>query len=168
METPAPAPAGPGPAPERRTWRTALTLAAIALATIAISTYLTQPRPHGRTEAFTDRDSVVIADFANTTGDEIFDGTLRQAVAVELGQSPFLNVFPEERVRETLRYMGRPPDERLTRDLAREVAQRQGVKALLAGSISSLGRHYVITLEAANAATGGVVATGGARPANCG
>ena len=113
-----------------------------------------QTRRPARTDAFTDKDSVLIADFVNTTGDDVFDGTLRQAMAVQLGQSPFLNIFPEERVRETLRYMGRPPDEPVTRDLAREIAQRQGVKALLAGSISSLGRHYVIHLEAVNAATG--------------
>ena len=113
-----------------------------------------ETRRPARTDAFTDKDSVLIADFVNTTGDDVFDGTLRQAMAVQLGQSPFLNIFSEERVRETLRYMGRPPDERVTQDLAREIAQRQGVKALLAGSISNLGRHYVINLEAVNAATG--------------
>jgi len=102
----------------------------------------------------TDKDSILIADFVNTTGDDVFDGTLRQAMAVHLGQSPFLNVFSDERVRETLRYMGRSPDEPVTRDLAREIAQRQGVKAVLCGSIASLGRHYVIHLEAVNAATG--------------
>ena len=69
---------------------------------------------------------MLIADFVNTTGDSVFDGTLRQAVAVQLGQSPFLNIVSEERVRETLRYMERSPDERVTRDLAREIAQRQG------------------------------------------
>jgi eukaryotic-like serine/threonine-protein kinase len=136
-----------------RTRRTAIALVALAIVTVAIS-YLTQARPSARTAAFTDKDSVLIADFANTTGDEVFDGTLRQAMAVQLGQSPFLNIVSEERVRETLRYMGRPPDAPVTRDLAREIAQRQGVKALLAGSISTLGRHYVINLEAVSAATG--------------
>ena len=115
-------------------------------------------RTSGRAAALTDKDSVLIADFANTTGDEVFDGTLRQAVAVELGQSPFLNVVSEARVRETLRYIGRSPDERVTRDLAREIAQRQGVKALLLGSIASLGRHYVISLEAVSAASGETIA----------
>jgi DNA-binding winged helix-turn-helix (wHTH) protein/tetratricopeptide (TPR) repeat protein len=137
-----------------RARRTAIALVAFAIATMAVSSYFTQTRPPARTAAFTEKDSVLIADFVNTTGDEVFDGTLRQAMAVQLGQSPFLNIFSEERVRETLRYMGRPPGERVTRDLAREIAQRQGVKALLAGSISSLGRHYVINLEAVNAATG--------------
>jgi DNA-binding winged helix-turn-helix (wHTH) protein/tetratricopeptide (TPR) repeat protein len=144
--------ASPAARAERTRW-TAIALVALAIVTVAIS-YLTQARPSARTAAFTDKDSVLIADFANTTGDEVFDGTLRQAMAVQLGQSPFLNIVSEERVRETLRYMGRPPDERVTRDLAREIAQRQGVKALLAGSISTLGRHYVINLEAVSAATG--------------
>ena len=79
-------------------------------------------------------------------------------MAVQLGQSPYLNIVSEARVRETLRYMGRSPDERVTRDLAREIAQRQGVKALLLGSIASLGRHYVINLEAVSAASGDTIA----------
>lgn len=145
------------PPPVERTRRTTTALVALVIATVAVSSYFIQARPPARTTAFTDKDGVLIADFVNTTGDDVFDGTLRQAMAVQLGQSPFLNIFPEERVRETLRYMGRSPDERVTRDLAREVAQRQGVKALLAGSISSLGRHYVINLEAVNAATGETV-----------
>jgi DNA-binding winged helix-turn-helix (wHTH) protein/tetratricopeptide (TPR) repeat protein len=134
--------------------RAALALLALLVGTAAVFFHFMETRRPARTDAFTDKDSVLIADFVNTTGDDVFDGTLRQAMAVQLGQSPFLNIFSEERVRETLRYMGRPPDERVTPDLAREIAQRQGVKALLAGSISTLGRHYVINLEAVNAATG--------------
>jgi DNA-binding winged helix-turn-helix (wHTH) protein/tetratricopeptide (TPR) repeat protein len=135
--------------------RTRAAVAALALALVAgASLYFAASRAPSRTAAFTERDSVLIADFANTTGDDVFDGTLRHAMAVQLGQSPYLDVFPEERVRETLRYMGKPPDAPVTRDLAREIAQRQGVKALLAGSISPLGRHYVINLEAVNAANG--------------
>lgn len=145
-------PATPAPTP-KRSRRTAIALAAFAVAAVAVS-YLTRVRPPARPGAFKEKDSVLVADFVNTTGDEVFDGTLRQAVAVQLGQSPYLDVFPEERVRETLRYMGRSPSERVTPDIAREIAQRRGVKALLAGSISSLGRHYVIGLEAVNAATG--------------
>src|SRR5688572_21834302 len=142
------------PAAVKAPRRAAIALAALLLAAAAASFHFIQSRLPARTDAFTAKDSVVIADFVNTTGDDVFDGTLRQAMAVQLGQSPFLNIFSEERVRETLRYMGRPPDERVTPDLAREIAQRQGVKALLSGSISSLGRHYVINLEAVNAATG--------------
>jgi serine/threonine protein kinase/tetratricopeptide (TPR) repeat protein len=111
-----------------------------------------------RSPALTDKDTVLLADFVNSTGEAVFDGTLKQALAVQLGQTPFLNIFPEERVRETLRFMGKSPDERVTRDVAREICERQGIKALLSGSISSLGSHYVITLEALNAHTGDPIA----------
>ncbi len=106
----------------------------------------------------TDKDTVLLTNFVNTTGDAVFDGTLRQALAVQLGQSPFLNILSEERVREALRFMGRSPDERVTREVGREICQRQGLKALLVGSIASLGSHYVITLEAINANTGDAIA----------
>lgn len=111
-----------------------------------------------RAQALTDKDTILVADFVNTTGEPVFDGTLKQALAVQLGQSPFLNIFSEERVRETLRFMGRPPDERLTKDVAREICERQGLKAMLIGSIASLGSHYVITLEAVNAQSGESIA----------
>jgi DNA-binding winged helix-turn-helix (wHTH) protein/tetratricopeptide (TPR) repeat protein len=135
-----------------------LVVAVVMALAAATWSYLERSRTSARAAALTDKDSVLIADFANTTGDDVFDGTLRQAVAVELGQSPFLNVVSEERVRETLRYIGRSPDERVTRELAREIAQRQGVKALLVGSIASLGSHYVINLEAVSAASGETIA----------
>lgn len=108
--------------------------------------------------SLTERDVVLITDFDNTTGDTVFDGALKQALAVQLEQSPFLNIFSEERIRETLRYMDRSPDERVTREIAREICQRQGIKAMITGSISSLGSHYVIGLEAVNAQTGDVIA----------
>jgi tetratricopeptide (TPR) repeat protein len=102
----------------------------------------------------TEKDSVLLSDFVNTTGDAVFDGTLKQALAVQLEQSPYLNLVPESRIQETLRFMGRPADERITRDVAREICQRNGIKAMLTGAISSLGSHYVITLEALNAQSG--------------
>jgi eukaryotic-like serine/threonine-protein kinase len=111
-----------------------------------------------RAQALTDKDTVLLADFVNTTGEGVFDGTLKQALAVQLGQSPFLNIFPEERVREALRFMGRSAEDRLTRDVAREICERQGLKAMLTGSISSLGSHYVITLEAVNPHSGDSIA----------
>ena len=111
-----------------------------------------------RSEVLNERDSILLADFANTTNDPVFDGTLRQALAVQLGQSPFLDVFSDERSRETLRYMNRSPDERLTVPVAREICQRHGLKCLLTGSISPLGSHYVISIEAVNAYTGDVIA----------
>ena len=109
---------------------------------------------YNRAKPLTDKDTVLLADFVNTTGEQVFDGTLKQALAVHLGQTPFLNIFPEDRVRETLRFMGRSPDERITRDIGREICERQGIRALLTGSIASLGSHYVITLEALNPRSG--------------
>jgi len=106
----------------------------------------------------TDKDTILFATFTNTTGDPVFDGTLKQALAVQLSQSPFLSILSEERVREALRFMGRSPDERVTRDVGREICQRQGLKAMLIGSIAGLGTHYVITLEAVNTATGDAIA----------
>jgi len=102
----------------------------------------------------TEKDSVLLADFVNTTGDAVFDGTLKQALAVQLAQSPYLNILPESRIQQALRFMGRSPGERITKDVAREICLREGVKAMLAGSISSLGSHYVITLDAVNAQSG--------------
>jgi eukaryotic-like serine/threonine-protein kinase len=111
-----------------------------------------------KAQALTDKDTIVVADFTNTTGDEVFDDTLKQALAVDLGQSPFLNILSEERVRQTLQEMTRSPNERLTRDLAREVCQRAGSKAYLTGSITTLGTLYVIGLEALNCTSGDVLA----------
>jgi len=111
-----------------------------------------------RAVPLTDKDTIVLADFLNTTSDAVFDGTLKLALAVQLGQSPFLNIFGDDRLRETLRYMGRSPNEQVTRDVGREICLRQGLKALLAGSIAPLGSHYVITLEAINALTGDAIA----------
>ena len=106
----------------------------------------------------TNRDTVLLTDFVNTTGEPVFDSTLKQALEVHLGQTPFLNVFPEERVRETLRFMGRSPDDRITRAVGREICQRQSIKAMLTGTIASIGSHYVITLEAINTRSGDPIA----------
>jgi serine/threonine protein kinase/tetratricopeptide (TPR) repeat protein len=107
-----------------------------------------------RAGALTAKDSILLSDFVNTTGDAVFDGTLRQALAVQLEQSPYLNVFPQERVRDTLRYMGSPAEERVTPDLARQICQREGVKAVLNGSIAAVGSQYVVGVEAVNCVTG--------------
>ena len=133
-----------------------LTTALIALIVIATASafYLYKRNSHPLTE----RDTVLLTDFVNTTGEPVFDGTLKQALAVNLGQTPFLNLFPEDRVRETLRFMGRSPDDRITRDIGREICERQGIKAMLTGSIASLGSHYVITLEALNSRSGDPIA----------
>jgi len=111
-----------------------------------------------RANALTEKDTVVLADFVNTTGDPVFDGTLKQALAVQLEQSPYLNLLPESRIHGALRFMGRPPDTRLSNDVTREICMREGAKAMLTGTIASLGTHYVITLSALNAQTGDVLA----------
>jgi serine/threonine protein kinase/tetratricopeptide (TPR) repeat protein len=107
-----------------------------------------------RARALTDKDTVVLTEFVNTTGDAVFDGTLKQALAVQLEQSPYLNLLPQSKIQDALRFMGRKPDERITQDVARDVAQRSNSKAIISGSIASLGNHYAITLEATNAQTG--------------
>ena len=135
-------------------WMAAAALAGIVGILAIASSYFVAPA--GRT--LTAQDTLVLADFDNATGDAVFDGTLKVALAVSLEQSPFLKVFPDERARETLRLMERAPDERLTRAVAREIARREQLKALLSGSITSLGRNYVLTLEAINADTGDVMA----------
>src|SRR5258706_869319 len=132
-----------------------LTIALLALTLwLILFWYLRRPRA----VPLTDKDTIVLADFLNTTGDVVFDGTLKLALAVQLGQSPFLNIFGDDRLREALRFMDRSPDARVTRDVGREICLRQGLQALLAGSIAALGSHYVITLEAINALTGDAIA----------
>jgi eukaryotic-like serine/threonine-protein kinase len=129
----------------------AVTGATILVIGLAVGGWLFFSR---KVHALTDKDTIVLADFTNTTGDEVFDDTLKQALAVDLGQSPFLNILSEDKVRQTLRQMTRSPNERLTQELAREVCQRAGSKAYLAGSIAELGTQYVIGLEALNCASG--------------
>jgi serine/threonine protein kinase/Tfp pilus assembly protein PilF len=106
----------------------------------------------------TDKDTILLADFVNTTGDPLFDGTLKQALAVQLGQSPFLNIFSEDRVREALKYMGAESNTPITRDVAKDICARQGIKAMLLGSISGADPHYVVSLEAVNSQTGDIIA----------
>jgi tetratricopeptide (TPR) repeat protein len=107
-----------------------------------------------RAPALSERDTVLLADFTNTTGDAIFDETLKQALAVKLEETPYLNVLPESRVRHTLQLMGRSPDARLDSATAREICQRENIKAMIAGSIVALGTQYVISVDAMNCQTG--------------
>jgi serine/threonine protein kinase/Flp pilus assembly protein TadD len=123
----------------------------LVVCAIGIAGFFFFPR---HTPALTEKDTVVLSEFVNTTGDPVFDGTLKQALAVQLEQSPYLNLLPESRIQEALRFMGRGPDEHITKDLAREISQRANAKAIISGSIASLGSDYVITLEATNAQTG--------------
>jgi eukaryotic-like serine/threonine-protein kinase len=106
----------------------------------------------------TEKDSIVLADFTNTTGDPVFDDTLKQGLSAELSQSPFLNLLPDQMVRETLKLMGRAPGDWLSPEVAREICVRSSGKAMLAGSISSLGSQYVIGLKAVSCDSGEVLA----------
>jgi tetratricopeptide (TPR) repeat protein/tRNA A-37 threonylcarbamoyl transferase component Bud32 len=156
--TPAPAPpfpqsetgraARPQRALSRRGWLAASTVVALIATAAAVYFYLRQA------PVLTERDSILLTDFVNTTGDSVFDGTLKKALAVALGQSPYLNVVSDERVQQTLKLMGRPPDTRITREIGREICQRNGLKAVVNGSIASLGARYVVTLDATHAGTG--------------
>jgi serine/threonine protein kinase len=140
-------------------WKIVVPAAVILVAAlIAVGISFRPHPPVMKATALTEKDTIVLADFTNTTGDEVFDDTLKQALAVDLGQSPFLNILSEDKVRQTLREMTRSPNERLTRDLAREVCQRVGSKAYLAGSIAALGTEYVIGLQALNCASGDTLA----------
>jgi tetratricopeptide (TPR) repeat protein len=124
---------------------------AIGLLLIALigGAYLLFHRGH----VLTEKDTVVLADFANSTGDPVFDDALKEALAVQLAQSPLLNILSDRRVNETLGEMGRPPGERLTKDVAREICQRVGSKAVLGGSIAQIGSRFHLTLNAVNCAT---------------
>jgi tetratricopeptide (TPR) repeat protein len=147
---------GSKPAPKSISFRwTTVTGAAVLATGLAIGAWMYFSR---KAHALTDKDTIVLADFTNTTGDEVFEDTLKQALAVDLGQSPFLNILSEEKVRQRLQEMTHSPNDRLTRDLAREVCERAGSKAYLAGSIAALGTQYVIGLEALNCASGDVLA----------
>jgi len=139
--------------------RRKLGVALAAIIIIAITAFFYFNLDFGSTRpALTDKDSILLTDFVNTTGDAVFDGTLKHGLEAQLAQSPYLNVFPEERARETLELMGRSRDEKITREAGREICQRRGIKALLAGEITSLGRNYVITLEAINSQSGEAIA----------
>jgi eukaryotic-like serine/threonine-protein kinase len=114
----------------------------------------------------TDKDTIVLADFTNATGDTVFDESLKRALAVSLQQSPFLSLLSDQEVQQTIRLMGRPVNTPLSRDVANEVCQRSGAKAVLAGTISAVGSQYLITLEAVNCAGGAALAQTGANAPN--
>jgi eukaryotic-like serine/threonine-protein kinase len=113
-----------------------------------------------RRPKLTDKDTIVLADFVNHTGDPVFEDALKQALSAQLEQSPFLNLVSDRKVSETLKLMGRSPSDRVTPEVAREICVRTGGKAVLAGSISSLGNEYVVGLEAVSCNTGDVLAKG--------
>jgi eukaryotic-like serine/threonine-protein kinase len=127
------------------------------IAALAILAIVAPMLIHGR--KLTQKDTIVLADFVNTTGDPVFDGTLRQGLDVQLEQSPFLNILSEERIQQTLKLMEQSPEARLTPETAREVCQRTSSAAVLNGSIAQIGNEYSLILRAVNCATGDSIAS---------
>jgi eukaryotic-like serine/threonine-protein kinase len=136
-------------ASKRKLWLTAFAVLAIAAGVALGLTFRLR-----QSQKLTEHDTLVLADFANSTGDPVFDDTLKQAISVQLGQSPFLNILSDSRTRATLKLMAKPAGTKLTPDLARDLCQRAGSKAYVAGSIASLGSQYVIGVDAVNCETG--------------
>ncbi len=130
--------------------RIGLVLVLIALSSVASFLYVNRPKP----AVLTDRDTILLTEFENRTGEAVFDGALRQGLALQLQQSPFLDLLSDERIRQTLRQMNRAPEEPVTRDVGHEIARQQGVKAFIAGTIAKPDRYYSITLEALDSQTG--------------
>ena len=140
-------------APGSKRWKLIVPAAAVLFAAVAGILFW-----HSRqASALTEKDSILLTDFTNTTGDPVFDGTLKTALQVSLAQSPFLNLASQQDMTQTLKMMGQPPDTRITPDIGREICQRKGIKAMVHGSIASMGSSYVVTLEAVNATTGDTI-----------
>jgi eukaryotic-like serine/threonine-protein kinase len=135
-----------------RRWKAAAAIAAMVTATVA-AVYLYSHRA----PKLTDKDTLVLADFTNTTGDPVFDGTLRQGLAVQLEQSPFLSLVSEERIQRALSLMGQPASARLNPQVAREICERTASAAVLEGSIASVGSQYVLGLRAMNCRNGNIL-----------
>jgi len=138
---------------ETSKWRWVV-MAAVGVLVVAASLFRFLAK---RLPILTEKDTVVLAEFANSTGDPVFDGTLRQGLSVQLGQSPFLGLISDQRIQQTLQFMGKAPNERLTADTAREICERTGSAAVLDGSIASLGSQYVLGLRAVNCHSGEVL-----------
>jgi serine/threonine protein kinase/Flp pilus assembly protein TadD len=139
-----------------RGWKLAVaTMVGLIAVTIPGGLYLRSRQP----TRLTDKDTIVLADFTNTTGDPVFDGALRQGLEVQLGQSPFLAFVSEQRIQQTLRLMGKPSDARLTPEIAQELCQRTNSTAVLRGSIAQIGTEYSLILNAVSCASGEVLAS---------
>jgi tetratricopeptide (TPR) repeat protein len=128
-----------------------LAAATVAIIGLNVGLFLSVSR---KAHVLTEKDTIVLADFTNTTGDSVFDGTLRQGLAVQLEQSPFLSIIPDEQIQQTLRLMGQPIDAKLTPAIARELCQRSGGKAVIDGSIAQIGVSYSLILKAVNCSNG--------------
>jgi eukaryotic-like serine/threonine-protein kinase len=132
-------------------------LLVVSAAAILLVAMVAGYRSLHRTPGLTNKDTIVLADFNNSTGDPVFDGTLRQGLAVQLEQSPFLSLIPEDRIHQLLQLMGQPADARLSPAIAKDICARAAGAAVLEGSIASLGSQYVVGLRATNCRTGDVL-----------
>jgi serine/threonine protein kinase/tetratricopeptide (TPR) repeat protein len=130
-------------------WK-AIVPAAVAVLALSVGSYFY----FHRSPALTEKDTIVLADFINTTGDPVFDGTLRQGLSVQLEQSPFLSIVPEQQVQQTLQMMAQKPDAKLTPEIARELCQRTGSAAVIDGSITQIGTPYLLTVKGVDCASG--------------
>jgi eukaryotic-like serine/threonine-protein kinase len=139
----------------KKLWKILVPAAVVVVAALVAGGLYFRARPAA---PLTEKDTIVIADFDNKTGDPVFDDALKQALAVQLRQSPFLNILSDRKVEETLGLMGRPSNERVNRDVARELCVRTGSKAILLGSISNLGGQYVLGIAAVGCSTGDTLA----------
>jgi len=134
----------------------ALATAIVVVTGLALGGWLLfSPKRH----ALTDKDTIVLADFTNTTGDPVFDGTLRQGLSVQLEQSPFLSLISDQQIQQTLSLMGQKPDAKLTPEIARELCQRTGSAAVLEGAIAQIGTPYLLTVKAVNCSNGKTLAS---------
>jgi len=131
--------------------------ATVVIAALAAGYFYFSRALHGKPK-LTDRDVLVLADFTNTTGDPVFDDTLRQGLAIQLEQSPFLKIMDDQQVQRDLRLMSLPPRARITNQIAQDICVRDAAAATIGGSIASLGKTYVITLEAVTCKDGGTLA----------
>ena len=142
----------------KSTWspRAMATGASILVVGLAVGGWLLHFR---KVPALTDKDTIVIADFANTTDDAVFDGTLRQGLSVQLEQSPFMSIISDQQIQQTLQMMDQKPDAKLTPEIARELCERTGSAAVLDGSVAQIGTQYLLTLKAVNCTSGETLAS---------
>jgi eukaryotic-like serine/threonine-protein kinase len=138
----------------RKRLRLVATIVLIAAVVVTAGGFLYE----NRKPMLTTKDSIVLADFVNTTGDAVFDGSLREALAAKLAESPFLNVVSDSAMEQTLSFMEQPPNARLTPELAQQVCQRDGSRAVLDGTIAGIGNQYALTLDAVNCESGASLA----------
>jgi DNA-binding winged helix-turn-helix (wHTH) protein/tetratricopeptide (TPR) repeat protein len=137
-----------------RNWAVAVSMLSLVLVAAALAVGIrARRRP-----PLTTKDSLLITEFSNQTGDPVFDATLRKAISIDLGQSPYLNIVADDKIRQTLRLMGKPLDTRVSPEIGREICQRNGIKAMLAGSLAALGNQYLLALEVTNVSSGDILA----------